>query len=166
MSGLEEFYKKHSLANILTICIVARIFGDYFYLQVGKVFYEFIDYLPLIIACLFGWKANLVALIPPICSNIYHHANAAGYRELSSIIAIVLVNMLVDYLATTTFFKSDLKKLLLFEIGTLALGAGIYLLRDLAGLSTSTPFSHFHTAYNLLFFMVMLLLIFANQHKE
>lgn len=166
MSGLEEFYKKHSLANILTICIVVRLFGDYFYLQVGKVFYEFIDYLPLIIACLFGWKANLLALIPPVCSNIYHHVNATSYRELSTIIAIVLANMLVDYLATKSFFKSDLKKLLLFEFGTLVLGGSIYFLRTLAGLPVTSPFSHINTVYNLLFIMVMLLLIFAKQHKE
>ena len=69
MSGLEEFYKKHSLANILTICFVITFFGDYFYLQVGKVFYVFSNYLPLIIACLFGWKANLVALFPLVCST-------------------------------------------------------------------------------------------------
>ena len=166
MSGLEEFYKKHSLANILTICIVVRLFGDYFYLQVGRLFYEFIDYLPLIIACLFGWKANLIALIPPVCSNIYHYANATGYRELSTIIAIVLANLVVDYLATTTFFKSDLKKLLLFEVGTLLLGGSIYYLRALTGLDVTTPFSHINTVYNLMFFMVMLLLIFANKHEE
>lgn len=165
MSGLEEFYKKHSLANILTICIVIRIFGDYFYLQVGKVFYEFIDYLPLIIACLFGWKANLVALIPPICSNLYHYLNPEGYKELTTITAIVLANLLVDYLATTSFFKSDMKKLLLFEIGTLALGASIYVMRGLVELDVTTPFSHVNTAYNLLFFMVMLILIFAKQDE-
>lgn len=166
MSGLEEFYKKHSLANILTICIVVRLFGDYFYLQVGKVFYEFLDYLPLIIACLFGWKANLLALVPPVCSNIYNHANSASYRELSTIVAIVLTNLLVDYLATTKFFKSDLKKLLLFEIGTLVLGASIYFFRVMVGKDVTSPFSHIHTAYNLLFVMVMLLLIFAKQDKE
>lgn len=166
MSGLEEFYRKHSLANILTICIVVRIFGDYFYLQVGKVFYEFIDYLPLIIACLFGWKANLLALMPPICSNFYHYANPESYLELSTITAIVLANLLVDYLATTSFFKSDVMKLVLFEIGTLALGSAIYCVRGLVGLDVTTPFSHIYSAYNILFFMVMLILMFAKQNKE
>lgn len=166
MSGLEEFYKKHSLANILTICIVVRIFADYFYLQVGKVLYEILDFFPLIIACMFGWKANIVALFPPICSNLYHHLNFTEYRELSTITAILLTNLLVDYLATKPFFKSDVKKLLLFEIGTLSIGSFIFLARTLVALPTTSPYSHFNTVYNFVFFMVMLIFINAKQNHE